>query len=319
MSPGKWSDGNRLMVTSLADRGTSIYEDAGVTWSGADLVWINMASTAAIDPKRGVDPYNEAQARSTAIQAAKGSAWGSLLMNGETFESAVNPDWSHDGARIAYTATNKADNGHPSKSDGNVPADIHIVPFADGAGGDVTPLVGASDPAHKEYYPAFSEDDSLIAFNRAGAGAPYFNSGSEIFVVASEGGEARRLNANDPPLCAGEVSPGITNSWAKWSPSVVSHQGKRYYFLVFSSARNHEGQFLMSDPWAPSAPAQKSAQLYMAALVVDEATGEITDYPSVYLWNQGRLAKDNALTEQVSSNLTPAWDSFKLPPPPTVK
>ncbi len=318
MSPAYWSEGNRIMVTSLAER-SDIYFDAGVTWSGANLVWINLQSDAAIEPTRGADPYNAAQMREAAILASEGTAWGYLALTGETYEAAVTPDWSHDGSRIAYTATNQPDNGHPSKSVATVPSDIHIVDYENGAGGQVIALNGASDSTAKEYYPSFSQDDKWIAFNRAESGSPYYNAGSEIYLVSAAGGAARRLAANDPPSCGGESSPGINNSWAKWSPRVVQAGGRSYYFIVFSSTRTHEGQFLMDDPWAPEAPAQRSAQLYMAAIVVDDTTGEVTDYPSVYLWNQNRVVIGDTLAPQPSSNLTPAWDTFKIPPPPVLK
>jgi hypothetical protein len=42
----------------------------------------------------------------------------------------------------------------------------------------------------------------------------------------------------------------------------------------------------------------------MATIVRDEQSGELSSYPAVYLWNQ----------ETTTSNLTPAWDEFKMPP-----
>ena len=52
----------------------------------------------------------------------------------------------------------------------------------------------------------------------------------------------------------------------------------------------------------------------MAGLVVDEATGETTSYPGIYLWNQNRLVANGVVTEISMSNLTPAWDEFQIPP-----
>jgi hypothetical protein len=76
--------------------------------------------------------------------------------------------------------------------------------------------------------------------------------------------------------------------------------GKRYYWLIFSSARRYVGQFdLVPDEYSPGGP---SSQLYLAGVVVDGA--EITTFPAVYLWNQSRN----------TSNLTPAWDKFDIPP-----
>jgi hypothetical protein len=47
----------------------------------------------------------------------------------------------------------------------------------------------------------------------------------------------------------------------------------------------------------------------MAAIVRNENTGELKTYPAVYLWNQ----------DPTTSNLTPAWDEFKIPPVPGVQ
>jgi hypothetical protein len=96
---------------------------------------------------------------------------------------------------------------------------------------------------------------------------------------------------------------------------VVSTEGKTYYFLIFSSAREYPGQFALQSvaytpPLLPS-----SSQLYMAAVVVDDDSGQVTTYPAVYLWNQNRVVSPNGNVNEASiSNLTPAWDEFILPP-----
>jgi hypothetical protein len=53
----------------------------------------------------------------------------------------------------------------------------------------------------------------------------------------------------------------------------------------------------------------------MAAVVVDDDSGQVTTYPAVYLWNQNRVVSPNGNVNEASiSNLTPAWDEFILPP-----
>jgi len=125
--------------------------------------------------------------------------------------------------------------------------------------------------------------------------------------VPSAGGTAVRLRANDPSACSAdaEVSPGVINSWPKWSPIVNSDgSGNKYYFLVFSSARKYPGQFTLTPgAYTPVGLDSRSSQLYLATIVVDPS-GNITDYPAVYLWNQ----------TADTSNLTPAWDDFQIPP-----
>ena len=131
-------------------------------------------------------------------------------------------------------------------------------------------------------------------------------------IVDAEGGEPIRLRANEPPACTGETSPGVINSWGKWSPDVnvsTTYGVERtYYWVIFSSARAYPDQFILTQtPFSP--PDTRSSQLYMAAIVRNEETGEYTNYPAVYLWNQ----------ETDSSNLTPAWDNFQIPPVVVVK
>ena len=59
------------------------------------------------------------------------------------------------------------------------------------AGGDATPVQGASDPNQSEYYPSYSPDDRYLAFDRApGSETMYYNPHAEVFVVPAGGGTA---------------------------------------------------------------------------------------------------------------------------------
>jgi hypothetical protein len=180
---------------------------------------------------------------------------------------------------------------------------------------------GAATPDYYEYYPAFSPDDRFIAFTRAphkgvNPDGPYQNRLGEINIIPSEGGEPVRLIANDPVACAGDdVSKGLLNSWPKWAPKALSVDGKTYYFVIFSSGRKYDDQFLIpAGQYTPQTLDRRSSQLYMAAIVVDDASGAVTSYPAVYLWNQSRLVAGGQVSDiKNASNLTPAWDDFKIP------
>jgi hypothetical protein len=104
------------------------------------------------------------------------------------------------------------------------------------------------------------------------------------------GATAVRLPANDPPTCSGQKSPGATNSYPKWSPRAQTLDQKTYYWLVFSSRRNHE--------------AGSNPQLYITGLV--DNGSRLETHGAIYLWNQ---PADEA-------NHTPAWDTFEIPPTP---
>jgi hypothetical protein len=299
-SKGDWATGARIMVTSFGNPN-------GVGWPGTSfnksnqdrLAWIDLATTVSLPP-----PGSDPGMLNAAVAKVSGTAFGFLSRSGDT-RGAVNPDWSHDGTRIAYTSTDKTLDGHAGGSAGQaIQADIYTVPYNNRAGGTATPLTGAAAADALEYYPDFSADDQFIAFTRAAAttGLVYYRPDAEIHVVSSMGGVAKRLSANDPPSCGGQSSPGQINSWPKWSPSVGNANGQSYYWLVFSSARSYPEQFtLPKDQFSP--PDTRSSQLYIAGVVVKDGA-IIEDHPGIYIWNQTKN----------TTNLTPAWDEFQIPP-----
>lgn len=336
-SRGDWALGKRVMITSAGPRPAmtagyvpSMQPQRDMGFGGSQnqtnqdaLIWIDMAAEGVVPPvptgqQQQGQPQDAAErAVGTAMVSALGTGWGVIARTGDT-RAAVTPDWSHDGLSIAYTSTDSTADGRIGNNASQV--DIYTVPYANGQGGPATPLAGASAPGVAEYYPDFSADDRFIAFNRVqqGSGRIYYHPQGEIYVVPATGGEPLRLAANDPPQCSGESSPGVTNSWPKWSPTVrpgpesSEHAGKRYYFLLFSSARQ-----------APFRLGQGPAsQLYLTTLV-QLPTGQLETYPAMYLWNQGfeitNPESDNPVVAPVqTSNLTPAFDEFVIPPRPPV-
>jgi hypothetical protein len=91
--------------------------------------------------------------------------------------------------------------------------------------------------------------------------------------------------------------------------------------LVFSSARKYADEFsqqfsLKTNTLSSFNGLGSSSQLYLAAIVVDNATGAATSYPAVYIWNQNRTPGAGGTTASALqySNLTPAWDPIALPP-----
>ncbi len=229
--------------------------------NNADLTWVDLAATSAP------------------------TATGKLARTGDS-RGAGAPAWSHDGNTIAYVSTNALVTGRLD----NGAADLYTIPYNNRAGGTATAITGASDPAYEEYYPIYSPDDQLLAFDRIPNGNQMYNQPlAEVYVIPATGGTATRLAANDPPACSGKKSPGVTNSWPKWAPQASTASGGRtFYWTVFSSTRDENG----------------NPQLYVSPVVVTGAT--VTTYQALYLWNQ----------PAAENNHTPAWDVFKIPPPP---
>jgi hypothetical protein len=218
-----------------------------------------------------------------ATSQAEGIGTGPLVLDGDPGAMPAWPAWSHDGSFVVYASGQGTILGGILTN-----ADIYRVPYADRRGGSATPIAGASDPAYNEFYPALSPDDRLVAFSRVPVqdGDSYNNRHAEVFVVPAAGGEPTRIAANDPGVCEGTSSPGITNSWPKWSPDATVTAGKTYYWLTFSSTR-----------------AGRAPQLYVAPVVRLGDSDELTTYPALYLWNQP--------TDE--GNHTPAWDTFQIP------
>lgn len=253
-SRARWAPGDRLMLTN----------------DGPDLVWVDLEAKAPA------------------------SARGVLGKVGDPNLRRLGPTWSRDGGAIVYMSGTLGEN--PFELVG--PSDLYVMPFADKAGATAAspaePLRGASDPSRAEYYPALSPDDAWVAFTALpDNGSLYDNPKAEIFLVPRAGGERVRLEANDPPSCQPKRSPGLTNSWPKWAPEVKEHEGRRYYFIVFSSRRHR----LTERP-----------QLYVAPVQVD-ASGGVTTFPAVYLRNQ-----ESVPDWKQWGNHTPAWDVFAIEP-----
>jgi len=273
-SKAHWADGDHVMIASLGT--TNMDSDPS-----SQLAWFDLESTAS-----GTQPAQ-----------LKGMAFDTLARTGDT-RGAAAPVWSHDGTFIVYTSTDAEKSGRL----GSGVADLYRVDYNGRAGG--------AESSTAEYYPALSGDDRLIAYNSipqatasvshpaiGNAGSQswdgmYAQPATEVFVVPSAGGTPTRLAANDPPACAGAASPGINNSWPKWSPEPTTLDGKTYYWLIFSSWRDG----------AHAANMTPIAQLYITG-VVDDGSGHLETHGAIYLWNQ----------PATTSNHTPAWDVFQIP------
>jgi hypothetical protein len=255
-----WSKGDHVMLAS----------------DDTDIVWIDLEAADSASA-RGAIPRT-------------GAPSGTV---------AVAPAWSHDGSTVVYVASALANAGRPgsalgtySQTDPGSTADLYRFSYNNRKGGAVTPVMGAADPNKQEYYPTYSPDDTYLVYTECDNGLSMYNqSKAEIYVIPSAGGTPTRLKSNSPAACSGTVSPGVTNSWAKWAPAVTkTPDGRSFYWIVFSSKR--EGT---------------TPQLFVSGMQVD-TKGAVTTYGALYLWNQ----------PSTEGNHTPAWEYFNVPPPPPV-
>lgn len=252
---------------------------SGAHYTAGDRVMLSMLQLPA-----GSSTYEIIWTDLEARSAQQGVGWDVLQRQGDPGRSAASATFSHDGRSVLYVSASDSGAG-VTVMDGK----LYTVPYNDRRGGPAASIAGADDPAWNHYYPTYSPDDAYVAFSRVPARqSSYNNAAAEVLVVPARGGAPARLMANDPPQCAGTRSPGVTNSWPKWSPEVARSGARRYYWLTFSSTR-------LSPAAGPAVP-----QLFMAPVVVDERG--LRSYPALLLWNQ----------PADQGNHTPAWDVFKL-------
>jgi len=162
--------------------------------------------------------------------------------NGGTFQSLPgaddpeyvqsNPSWSPDGKYLvfarakAYQLKSKEAEDKILLSEQDCAEflrdgkpflfDLYRIPYNGGQGGQAEPLPGASRNGRSNYFPKYSPDGKWIVFCQARS-YMLLQPDSELYIIPSEGGVARRLEGNT----------ALMNSWHSWSPN-----GR---WLVFSS------------------------------------------------------------------------------------
>jgi hypothetical protein len=338
-SPAHYTTGDRKLVAALGaawnQTEAQILADAAGSPTGvvSQLLWVDLEWPGALPTGMAYNPWSSGMLTSPlplavpctgvgcATSSASAGGWGLIARTGDT-RSAGGPSWSHDvdgTDAIAYGSTNlgtKDGRMDCELSGATCTSDVYVVPYNNGAGGAAAALPGASDPTQSEYYPSWSPDDKLIAFNRVPTGVSMYNEPqADIYVVpynGGMGGTATALQSNNPVACTGAMPHAVQNTWPKWAPNPLSSNpdggagvptpqvvdGKTYYWITFSSTRS---------PTSPPDPLngnKRRQQIYVAGVVVDNTTQAITTYAPIYLWNQ----------DFTVNNLIPAWGEFTIPP-----
>jgi tetratricopeptide (TPR) repeat protein len=161
-----------------------------------------------------------------------------------------NPSWSPDGKYIvfarstAFTLKSIRERGGALLTidecrefiDRNrlFKYDLFRIPFNNGKGGKPELLKGASSNGMSNYFAKYSPDGKWIVFCKAKS-FMLLQEDSELYIVAVEGGEARRLSCNTNRM----------NSWHSWSPNskwlVFSSKVNSAYTQLFLTHINEEG------------------------------------------------------------------------------
>jgi hypothetical protein len=133
--------------------------------------------------------------------------------------------WTPDGKELIFARAPAQDPdqpGAPPARFANDPQELQIrydlyrIPFNGGKGGKAEPVAGASGNGMSNTFPKVSPDGRWIVFVHCRNGQ-LMRPDSELYIVPSHGGQARRMRANTP----------VMNSWHSFSPN-----GR---WLVFSS------------------------------------------------------------------------------------
>jgi Tol biopolymer transport system component len=224
------------------------------------------------------------------IDGATGVQTGTIDVGATASNSTSHPDWSADGSRITYVRAGAAyEDGVNNQR--FYSGSIHIVSDQNGTfGGDVTVVPEVAGKNH--YYPSFSPDGKLIAFNEStcptGTAHIDCNADSDpsatIHVVKPEVGATPVVldRANAPGKT--DASALLTNSWPKWAPfeyQRTQSDGSRLVWMTFSSSRNFG---LRNPPAGSGAEAANGTLLWMVAVDPDKAAaGMDPSYPAFVL------------------------------------
>jgi hypothetical protein len=171
------------------------------------------------------------------------------------------------------------------------------------------------------YYPAWAPDEGTIVFNRvmgvSGVSQDAFsNPLATIWAIAPSGGAPVELTKLEYGGVTNDTahpypSGGLTNSWPRFSPFVLTYKGKRIYWVTFSSTRDYglrvqnqvTGQVNCYPPESIENPCQgkqelvqtncAQPQIWMAAVTEDGLAAGDTSFPAFWLPFQSLAAHNH--------------------------
>jgi hypothetical protein len=196
--------------------------------------------------------------------------------------------WSPDGATIVY-AKDQVALPFPVGKAGVSQGSLETLRW-DGTtvnkGTTLVPYAGQNN-----YYPAFSPDSNLVAFNRSPSNQSSYDAPDAlVYVVKADGTGAPIQLSNASP------SMGRGDSWPKWTPTVQQHRGHPLFWITFSSRRAY-GLRLNTAP--PANPGDGTAQIWMAAVDPTQvAAGKDPSFPAFRLPFQD-IASGNHIAQWV--------------------
>ena len=157
----------------------------------------------------------------------------------------TNAVWSPDGrylvfaraeAKAPYSADRKMAEYANDPNETQMQYDLYRIPFNGGKGGKAEPIPGASGNGKSNAFPKISPDGRWIVFVQARNGL-LMRPDSQLYIIPSGGGEARRMRANTP----------LMNSWHSFSPNgrwmVFSSKSRSPYTQMFLTHLDEQGNY----------------------------------------------------------------------------
>ena len=151
--------------------------------------------------------------------------------------------WSPDGKYVVFTRAEAKDpypEGQKAPEHANDPEetqiqyDLYRIPFNEGRGGQAVPIAGASQNGMSNSFPKISPDGRWIVFVKC-RNSQLMRPDSQLYIVSTEGGVARRLRCNTPRM----------NSWHSFSLNgrwlVFSSKSRSPYTQMFLTHLDEEG------------------------------------------------------------------------------
>jgi WD40-like Beta Propeller Repeat len=232
------------------------------------------------------------------------------LFSAATGERKTDPFWSPDGNFFAFTSYDPSqDTTTNSRFNGDTKTGGQIwVATADATGPhEDAHLIVPRASGVTSYYPAISNDGTLLAFNKSSCSGPpgvagsygagpcdgYDDISASLWLTDPDG---------KPPVNLVHANAGDTNSnsWPRWSPDNGNFRSQRLYWLAFSSRRPY-GLQINSGGGTAAKP-----QLWFAAVLVG---GEfVTDPSAAAVWLPGQNLNQTSPT----GNHVPQWVRFAV-------
>lgn len=178
-----------------------------------------------------------------------GMSVGTIAVGGTEDQPTNHPDWAPDGGRIAFTRVGQAANTESGTIAYAHRCSISVV-ANDGASWGAPIALTSPREGEGTYYPTFSPEGDLLAFNRSrcedgtdGAGCDAYDDPSATLFLM------RPVAGAEPVECARANAPGVMdtaavvqNSFPKWAPFTFRRTvefGSRLHWITFSSNRRY--------------------------------------------------------------------------------